>query len=291
MGKYSLFSIVAGTHACNARCPFCISRMTPSQGVSERLSPVNWRNFHIAARLAENDGVDTAMITGKGEPSLYPTQITEYLDALKQHDIPLVELQTNGIVFMERPGEYDKHLSNWYENGLTTMAVSIVHHDPAVNRGIYSPHKNAYMDLPGLIGKLHDKGYSVRLACVMHNGGIDSPQELDGMIDFARRYTVEQLTLRPINAPNVSMDAMVSSWVRCHALDDAKRTCLEERLDASGTLLQTTSYGARIYDVRGQNVCLTNSLTSPVKDCVRQLIFFPDGHIRYDWQHEGAVIL
>jgi hypothetical protein len=63
-------------------------------------------------------------------------------------------------------------------------------------------------------------------------------------------------------------------------------------LAAEGSLLMTLIHGAQVYDVHGQNVCLTDSLTIDAKsDDLRQLIFFPDGHLRYDWQHPGAILL
>ena len=66
--RIQTFSILAGSEACNARCPFYISKMTPSHGVQLMVPAVNWRNLRIACRLAEHCGVTTAMITGKGEP-------------------------------------------------------------------------------------------------------------------------------------------------------------------------------------------------------------------------------
>jgi len=47
-----------------------------------------------------------------------------------------------------------------------------------------------------------------------------------------------------------------------------------------------------VYDLNGQNVCLTNCLTgSSDPDNTRQIIYFPDGRIMYDWRFPGARIL
>jgi hypothetical protein len=47
-----------------------------------------------------------------------------------------------------------------------------------------------------------------------------------------------------------------------------------------------------VYDIEGQNVCMTNSLTRDTNiENIRQIIYFPDGHIRYDWEYTGAVLL
>ena len=96
--KIQTFSIIAGSEACNAHCPFCISKMTPPQGVTLKTPAVNWRNFRIGAQFAKQYGVTTTMITGKGEPTLFPEQITKYLEELRCFNFPFLELQTNGIL-------------------------------------------------------------------------------------------------------------------------------------------------------------------------------------------------
>jgi hypothetical protein len=61
--------------------------------------------------------------------------------------------------------------------------------------------------------------------------------------------------------------------------------------DTNGTRLRELVHGAIIYDYKGQNICLSDCLTMNPKDnSIRQVIFFPDGHVRYDWQHEGAIL-
>ncbi|KKM67725.1 hypothetical protein LCGC14_1468260 [marine sediment metagenome] len=91
--KIQTFSIVAGTEACDANCPFCVSKQTPKTGLQ---SNPNYRNFHTACQFATRCGVTTAMITGKGEPTLFPNQITMYIKMLSDHRFPFIELQTNG---------------------------------------------------------------------------------------------------------------------------------------------------------------------------------------------------
>ena len=290
--KIQTFSIVAGSAACNARCPFCISKMTVPHGIEAKEPAVNWRNFAKACQLARACGVTTAMITGKGEPTLFPNQITRYLHEMRPFDFPLAELQTNGIPLVERRASYAGHLEEWYHLGLTLLAVSVVHHDGARNREVYLPHQERGIDLPELVLLLHDHGFSVRLACVMAEGYIDSPATLAELIDFARRHEVEQLTIRPVNRPGASRDDVAYEWTDRHGLPDAKLAAVVAWLDAQGTRLMSLMHGATVYDVGGQNVCLTHSLTlDGAGEDLRQLIFFPDGHLRYDWQYPGAVLL
>ena len=75
--KINTFTAVAGTPACDAKCPYCISKMTPKKAGLTKIKEINIRNFHIAAKLAEKSGASTMLITGKGEPMLsYPSVLT-----------------------------------------------------------------------------------------------------------------------------------------------------------------------------------------------------------------------
>jgi molybdenum cofactor biosynthesis enzyme MoaA len=265
--------------------------MTPDGGVQLEEPEVNWRNLRIACRLAERCGVTTAMLTGKGEPTLFPNQITNYLRALAKFNFPLVELQSNGILLAER-AEYSTHLRDWYDLGLTTIAISIVHYVPEKNRLIFLPHKETYINLPDLIHALHGYGFSVRLACTMAGGFLDGSQSLQELIAFAREHHVEQLTVRPVNRPSNSRSEKAYAWANQHHLRPGQLEDIRDFLEQDGVLLMTLVHGARVYDVGGQNVCLTDSLTIvPGADDLRQLIFFPDGHLRYDWQYQGAILL
>ena len=290
--RVQTFSIVAGSEACNARCPFCISKMTPPEGITLKEPQVNWRNFRKAALFAKQSGTTTVLITSKGEPTLFPEQITRYLDAVAEFDFPFVELQTNGILLAEQKDKYQPFLKTWYEKGMTMIAISIVHYEPEKNREIYLPYKKQYIDLPALIKQLHTSGFSVRLTCILADGYIDTPEKLQELILFAKQNQVEHLTIRPVNKPEQSRSAGVEAWVAKNYLKEASFEAIKTFIQTKGTLILTRAHNIRIYDVYGQNLCLTNCLMSdPSDEELRQLIFFPDGHIRYDWQYGGAILL
>lgn len=290
--KIETLSIVAGSRACNAQCPFCVSRMTPKLGFALAEPEVNWRNFRKACLLAKESGVVTAMITGKGEPTIFPGQITKFMKEMRKFEFPFIELQTNGILLGERFDYYNSYLKSWYDLGLTTVAISVVHYLRERNKEIYQPHKKDYIDLPALINYLHSLGLSVRLSVILLDGFIDGKAEIRQLIEFARKNQVEQITIRPVNCPQSIEDETVGSWTKCHFLKDYQLQELSNFLETEGVLLMKLPYGATVYDVDGQNVCLTNSLTlDKQSQYLRQLIFFPDGHLRYDWRYQGAILL
>lgn len=290
--KAENFSIVCGTAACNASCPFCVSKMTGIEQIGLKPQEMNWRNFDIAARMAKGLGVGSVVITGKGEPTLFPGQVTEYLEHLRPHDFPLIDLQTNALMFDRRPKEYDRHLGRWYDLGLGYVAISIVSKQAEQNRTVYSPREKKYMDLPRVLDKLHKIGFSTRFSVTMFDGGVDSYEKTKEMVDWCRELGVAQLTLRKIAKPRSSENTEIGQWTERHFLTEIQSREIKKYLDENGTVVLKGGHGSLIYDVGGQNVCLTNALThSPDPTKVRQIIFFPDGKIQHDWQYTGARIL
>lgn len=283
------FTILAGTNACNARCPYCISRMTPLNGM-ERKKKINWRNFRKACVLTQKSGVDSVIISGKGEPILFPHEITQFLRYLNRFEFPIIELQTNGILLDLQYSKYKKFLKQWYKLGLTTIALSVVHYLDGENRKIFT-NPDDYMDLSGLIKKLHCLGFSVRLACVMIKGYIDTPKKITKLLEYAKNNQVEQLTVRPVNKPYFTEEKQSCKWVEKNSLSKKQKELIKVFFEKNAVPLIRYDYGAVVYDYKGQNICITNSLTSNPESTVRQLIFFPDGHLRYDWQYKGAVII
>jgi molybdenum cofactor biosynthesis enzyme MoaA len=249
---------------------------------------VNWRNFDRACHLATRCGVTTALITGKGEPTLYPDQINRYLLELAPHSFPLIELQTNGIRLATDFAMKD-YLAGWYHKGLTTIALSAVHYDQNRNKTIYGTD----YDLKSLVDKLHGIGFSVRLSVMLAQGYIDSVEEINQLLGHAKFMGIEQVTIRNIEAPwNSDPDDKEAVWVKENQLSLDVMAGIRAYLYAKGTKVLELSYGAEVFDMMGQNVCVSNCLTvNEEKDTLRQLIFFPDGHLRYAWQYPGAILL
>jgi len=284
--KISTFSVVVGSMACNATCPFCVSKMTGAQNQTEQLIEPNWRNFAIACKLAKQSNVTTAMITGKGEPTLFPELISSHIVELANADIPLIELQTNGIRLANE--SLDDFLSHWYGLGLTTIAISIVSSDREANQMIYG---GEHFDLSELIEKLHKMRYTVRLSCILLEKNANY-SFLEKMVNFARSQFVEQLTFIPLNNPTNTESKETNDWVKANKPSDSAIEVFWDHIHTMGTKLLELPHGATIYDINGQNVCLSNCLVGiENKNEMRNLIFYPNGRLAYDWRYKGAIIL
>jgi len=294
--KIQTFSIVVGTRACNARCPFCVSRMT-GFGVLPKSRGIDERNLRKAIAAARLGGTTTVLMTGKGEPTLYPEEVTRYLELLGDA-FPFVELQTNALEIgrlcrdghSKIKGLTEETLAGWYKLGLDTLAVSVVDVAPEPNQSVYHPD---YPDLGATLSFLHGLGFSLRLCVMMQRGAVDSPERVAEVVDWCRERGVDQLTVRPIRRPaETTQSTTASEYVGEHGLTGSEVDAIEAWIESEGTQLMTLLHGARIFDVGGQNVCLADCLTVEAEtDDIRTLIYYGDGRIAYDWQYPGAVLL
>jgi wyosine [tRNA(Phe)-imidazoG37] synthetase (radical SAM superfamily) len=187
--------------------------------------------------------------------------------------------------------KYKPHLKKWKDLGLNTMAISIVNYSKDKNKKVYTPDSE-YINLEKVIKNLHDIGYSIRLCCMMFKNSIDSVEEVKKLAEFAKKNNVEQLTIRSIKASENSENKKIREWTKKHALPKSTIKKIGDYLKNNAKKLMTLGHGAIVYDLNGQNIANSDCLTIKADtDELRQLIFFPDGHLRYDWQYPGAILM
>ena len=293
--SYGTLSLVAGPDTCNARCPFCIARMVPSKFVDRKAIPINTDQLKVALDRAVTGGSDTILITGNGEPTMFPDQITQYLDEVdrfaRERMVTLRrEMQTNGLLFEQQPERYDTYLREWAAKGLQTIAVSVSHYAPEKNREIYTPHRPDYIDLVSLINRIKGFGIRVRLTVVLMKGFIDSPEKVEKMIAFARDNNVEEISLLPVNEPNSSKDPHSSKWVHENRLTQDQLVAIQRHIEGGGRLVKEFGFGGKVFDYDGQNVCITDCITpEPGINTERRLIFYPRGVMAHDWDDSTVI--
>lgn len=279
------FSIVVGDSSCNMNCPYCISKMVCTRIPAD--TQVRWDRFKTAMEIAKQaaDGLISVKLTSTGEPLLFPSQIDAYLDRL-QGVFPLIELQTNGLTLPWLP---KGTLDSWSQMGLTLVCTSVAHYDPQHSTDIMrGPKDYNFWDSVKIV---QDAGLSCRLNCTMVKGGIDNKDKVDTLIDECKREGVDQLTIRRVYKPTATKERGPFDWV-CANQPELTTFTLFDHLENTGTELLRLPHDTSVFDVRGQNVCVGNCIsrtTDPNE--IRQLIFFPDGKLMYDWQYLGARIL
>jgi molybdenum cofactor biosynthesis enzyme MoaA len=289
--KIQSISLVVGGSACDAKCPYCVARLTGKGNAHSE--PPNMLMLNKAIEMATRNGVCTAILTGKGEPCVQENrhQIMTYLEQLSKAKMPFVCLQTNGL-WLGSGNESGvlRSLGYWRNKGLTTVSISVVSWQDAHNAETFTPGKK-YIDLARLVGILRGFGLVVRLSCILCKGYVDTPARVMDMVGFCKDIGAHQLTLHPVTRPAHGKNSAVEQWVEEHELTDAEQEAIRAKLRIYPKLM-SLAHGGVVHDVNDISVGFSECLTIDPEENgeIRQLIYYPDGRIMYDWVHKAAIL-
>ena len=276
------------TGPCNAKCPFCISRLTWKTGVTDNTMLL--KRLPQALRYAAHHNVDTVLITGSGEPT-HPTVVGDMRTALIEANkfIPNVELQTNGKFLLEDNGEL-KHLATIL--GLNTLAISIADPDPMESSRIMGLNDFNYLEL---VEKAASYGLLIRISLNLTKTGVTNFDPTKWAADL-KTIGVHQLVFRELGKPNGDSvhHQVVQEWIDNNKLNRNSKLFRKLKcvVQSPGRHLRTLPYGAEIYDFQGLSTCLTTCMTDNINTAeIRSLILQPDGHVYHSWNFEGSILL
>jgi molybdenum cofactor biosynthesis enzyme MoaA len=269
-------------------------------GMDNHYEGVHYTSLRRASKIAERLHCFNAIITGKGEPTLFSASLRKAIFFLREMGFPVIELQTNGIRLVDKTCG----LSSWSEEGLGWVSISLVSWDDEVNTSIMQP-KVERPSTASMVAAAKKAGLRVRLSCIMTKGAVDDWQGVRRMREFATEIGADHLTVRPVNMPSVldaEANAEKAQWVRDHKVPEQNMVQIQQYLESKAGSARVLSHGAKVYSVqlgpgqREENICLTNCFVSEEarladKDTIRQLIVFPDGTVTTDWDHPGNTIL
>jgi len=289
--KVQTLSLVCGTNACNAHCPYCISKQTVGAKDVIPTREICQRKLLTTMRLAERLKVTTALITGKGEPTLAPKMLSEYIKACTASGLPLIELQTNGLFFADTTPAFGQ-LAQWSEQGLTLLAMSVMGVTPESNKHISGPGKDYPVDLEAAVDTAHAADLMFRLTLTMAKGYVDTLEKLLVIVEWAADNHVDQITAGSVTMARGSEETAGGAWAKDHMIDPREIERIDARLRGQYRMILGLPTGAGVYDVHGVAVCVRDCLSwSPDPDKMRQMIFYPEGRLTYDWESPAARLL
>jgi hypothetical protein len=178
---------------------------------------------------------------------------------------------------------------------LTLVCISIAHWDPLLSNELMGIKWEGY-DYRQAVDELHNAGLAVRLNCTMLTNGVYRTEHVEELVKVCREFDVDQLTVRDVEVPSGLADGKKAQETCTYAMLH-KPTRFQWELDTdllmNGAVeLMKLPHGASVYDYHGQNISTNNCITSTTDPSdIRQIIFFPDGRIAYDWKYPGARIL
>jgi molybdenum cofactor biosynthesis enzyme MoaA len=295
--QISTLSVMAGTTACQLRCPFCISKQTyrvkpqTSNTPTPQKTPVSPDKLAFIADkfYAVKSGIPYGIITGKGEPTLAPKEeIGDIIDVLAnlygQGRGLVPELQTNGVLLTPESLRY------WQDKGLNTVAISAVSHDDKINSKIMARGRTTWK-LANISQSVSDLGLLLRLTVTLCKGGVDSIDSFIAFLNFAREVGVKQVTFREMGVPrNLALPGSqkVANWVKTNHVPLG---FIFESLEKISARENDSLPWSRKFSWEGLSVVIAECLTPPKDGLVRSGIIQPDGHLYGSWDDPADILV
>ncbi len=284
--QISSLSVMAGTPACNLRCPFCISKTTYRVDRPVRTKVALDRIAFLADKfLRVNTGLPYGIITGKGEPTLAPKEeIGRIIEILYDNGKGLIpELQTNGVLLSRENMEY------WRSKGLNTVALSCVSHLDEVNSNLLSGGKVSW-NLGETVREANNLGLLVRLTVVLTKGGVDSPDSFLAFMKWAKEMGAHQVTFRRMGLPRDLArpgSKRVADWIKENRVEP---DFIIKELAAKGREQEPLPW-AQMFTCDGLSIMVTDHMNPPKDNVIRHAIIQPDGHLYGSWDDPGNILI
>jgi pyruvate-formate lyase-activating enzyme len=184
--------------SCNAGCYGCISEQPDDSGF---VAPQTRMNFKPSAEelvqimlehLRHPDSIISFGQGCEGEPS---TQAKLIIDAIQE-----VRTQTNiGYININTNGGLSDHLRAIVDAGLNLMRVSTISAIDEHYNAYYKPRGYTLKNVEKSLTYASQKGVFTSINYLIFPGVTDREEELEAMIEFARRTGLRRIQLRNLN--------------------------------------------------------------------------------------------
>ena len=294
--KIQSLSIVVPSKGCINKCPFCVSRMVGSDG-SENLMDINHPHYDINVReylkrmrFVADNGCQTLMLTGTGEPQQNKQFLATFALLHQQIGSPFtnIEMQTTGMT-LEDNDNYLRFLRNFV--GVNTVALSINSLKIDENYKILGHNEceePRVLFLHRLCPEL--KQYDFNIRCCFNLSDCFNDVDIGELFDIAKKtFKADQITFRKLYASDTTTEE--GRWVESHKPSEGWVNVLRKYIRMS-PILGMTMYGATCYDIDGMSVIYDDDCMgkNPETDVKKYLILRPNCKLYSQWDSKSSLV-
>lgn len=292
-------SIVVPTHGCMNQCKFCVSRMHKEEYPNLITEKYLVMEDHYINRMAfaRDNGCNTVMLTGQGEPQQNMDFLKKFGVMNKKLDKPFrnIEIQTTGAKF-----DIDMFMA-LVEIGVTTVSfsVSCLNNDKINSEIINGNHTS--IDLKQLCLLAKAANMNVRLSLNMTKWLFVNGEEPDTYPKHEEIFKycsevlgADQVTFRKMYFNWNSQYSEQAQWLRENSLRFPNDwfNSLDEFIVKNGNYLDTLEYGSKRYSVMGMSTVVDEDCMakSEEKKALKYLILRPNCKLYTQWDDKGSLL-
>lgn len=277
-------SVVTGTSECNAKCKFCAGRYLREQAKPDS---IYYKNLESAIKLCARYGGWSLSLTGSGEPTCSPQEVTKVLKIYNECAnqgayFPNVNLFTNGILIGDEKF-CASNLHIWRGLGLNNIALSVHSVDEKEQALFYGIRE--YPNFNTIKQNVEDCAIGVRCTLLLNKNSVNDAASYERAVTKLADMGFKNITSWAVCNPDGS---------RCDATPSRMgMASIRYWLWRNAKLCHGHSWGGGVYDWNGNILRLTDYVTkhNPHNNFVRQLVVFQDGTVAYSWIRDGALCM
>lgn len=278
---------------CTNECSFCVARMhredyTNQIEKNRRFTDLYVHDYKKRLMFARDNGCNTVMLTGNGEPLLNQTFLEKfaYWNEALPSPFRWIEIQTSGTLLND---EYLRFLRNTV--GVSTISLSLSSIFSSEDNAKYNrTRKGLEVDIDYVCGEIKRYDFNLRLSLNMTDIYNDKP--VKEIFKRAEDLRADQITFRELYESPHSPDSKENIWIREHGCDISKFIEIEKYVQQNGTPLEILPFGATKYSIDSFGVVLdVDCMSTEVKhDTVKYLILRPNAKLYSKWDDKNSLI-
>ena len=282
---------------CPNQCKFCVSRMHPAPYPNQieknvRQRDLYERDFVRRLQFARDNGCNTAILTGDGEPLANRDFLKDFAHWNQMSGSPFrwIELQTSGVLLDEACRAFLRHTV-----GVCTLSLSLSDlFDSDENARINGTPEPMRVDVERLCADLKQDDFNLRLSLNMTDNyerrlgtGLDAVGQI---LERAQRFGANQVTFRQLY---LSGDPSLpqNQWIREHAASAKLMGQVGAYVRERGRPLEKLPFGAMRYSVQGLSVVVDDDcMSTEAKPVMKYLVLRPDCKLYTKWDDPGSLL-
>ena len=261
---------------CSNNCPFCISKANKTN--------VKFQNKGYYGRVIDrvkysvNSGVNTAIITSRGEPLENLPVTMDILEIL--NNFINIELQTSGNFLTTETIEQLKLY------GIKTISLSLSSLDSKKNAEIM---KMPEYDIAEKIKLIQNYGLNVRLSLNYNRVGfpvISNFADAKKLFDEIKKLSPEQVVFRSLYAPE---NTKQFKWIKENSnLKDL--VIISDFIQKKGNPIYRLPFGNMKYSYEGISVVIDNNCMGHDTEKIKYFIIRENGKLYTRWDDLGSLL-
>jgi molybdenum cofactor biosynthesis enzyme MoaA len=277
---------------CPNDCKFCVSKMHRGDYANQieknkRFRHLYREDYRERLAFARDNGCNTLMFTGDGEPMINQPFMEMVAEMNKQLDKPfrMIELQTSGVLINDE-------VLRWLRNEIRVSTISLSLSslfDDDVNQKYNGTPDKLKVNISSLCEEIKKYDFNLRLSLNMTDEYNDV--SFHRIFKIAKKLGADQITFRKFYT-SPENDTPQDDWINDHSVNESFWPAFNQYVKEEGRRLERLPFGAWRYSVDGISTVIDDDCmsTNEEKEELKYLILRENCKLYTKWDDKGSLL-